>query len=83
MVVDAIRNEAIALKNGSGNRNQIMVLFAKLMQQQRDLTTQGKLSKLKVVEFKALIEKLHLTLSNLKYESQHLVKQIDDCDLQE
>ncbi|KAJ3347729.1 hypothetical protein HDU91_006713 [Kappamyces sp. JEL0680] len=60
-----------------------MVLFAKLMQQQRDLTTQGKLSKLKVVEFKALIEKLHLTLSNLKYESQHLVKQIDDCDLQD
>lgn len=84
-VLHRIREEIVSLNNSADGitKDQILVSFVDLQQQGRTLAAMTRKCKATTAEFKLSLDKLHLTLQNLNYESQYLNKEISKCEAQE
>lgn len=64
-------------------KHKIMVSFLEIQRLNRTMNNATKRSKVSCLDYKALLDKLHLSIQNLNYESQYIAKEIHKCSSQE
>ena len=64
-------------------KHKIMVSFLEIQRLNRAMNNATKRSKVSCLDYKALLDKLHLSIQNLNYESQYIAKEIHKCSSQE
>jgi hypothetical protein len=64
-------------------KHKIMVSFLEIQRLNRSMNNATKRSKVSCLDYKALLDKLHLSIQNLNYESQYIAREIHKCSSQE